>query len=284
VCSTAIGHPIDLVKVRMQTMVVAPGQKPPFNSTFDCLKKTFVKEGPRGLYRGVTAPITAIAPIYAVVFWGYDMGQRLVRWNYDMGINDKFTLGQICFAGGFSAIPTTAIMAPSERIKCLLQVQANEIEKGGRAKYSGMIDCGVKLYKEGGVRSVFKGTGATLIRDVPGSIAWFGAYEVVKGKISKMQGKKPSELSPLAVLFAGGCAGIANWVIAVPPDVVKSRFQTAPEGQYSGLADVAKTLLKEEGPGAFFKGLGPAMIRAFPANAACFLGMEFSKSLLAFMD
>jgi solute carrier family 25 carnitine/acylcarnitine transporter 20/29 len=147
-----------------------------------------------------------------------------------------------------------------------------------------MLDCGVKLFREGGVRSVFKGTTATLIRDVPGSIAWFGAYEVVKEKIGKLQGKQPSELSPLAVLFAGGCAGIANWVIAVPPDVVKSRYQTAPEGTYKGLGDVAKTLLKEEGPGAFFKGLGPAMIRAFPANAACFLGMEFSKSLLAFMD
>jgi len=284
VCSTAVGHPMDLVKVRMQTMEVLPGQKPPFTSTFDCLKKTVAREGPRGLYRGVTAPITAIAPIYAVVFWGYDMGQRLVRSFYSMSPTEPFTLGQICFAGGFSAIPTTAIMAPSDRIKCLLQVHANEVEKGGKAKYKGMIDCGTKLYKEGGVRSLFKGTTATLIRDVPGSIAWFGAYEVVKGKISELQGKRKEELSPLAVLFAGGCAGIANWVIAVPPDVVKSRYQTAPEGTYSGLAEVAKTLMKEEGPGAFFKGLGPAMIRAFPANAACFLGMEFSKSLLAFMD
>lgn len=238
----------------------------------------------RGLYRGVTAPLTAIAPIYAVCFWGYDMGQRLVRWRYDLPVVEQFTVGQICMAGGFSAIPTTAIMAPSERIKCLLQVQANEIEKGGKAKYKGMIDCGSKLYAEGGVRSLFKGTGATLLRDVPGSIAWFGAYEMVKRTISEAQGKKTSELSPIAVLVAGGCAGISNWIIAVPPDVIKSRYQTAPSGTYSGLADVLKLLLREEGPSALFKGLGPAMIRAFPANAACFMGMEFSKSLLAFMD
>lgn len=43
---------MDLVKVRMQTMEVLPGQKPPFTSTFDCLKKTVAREGPRGLYRG----------------------------------------------------------------------------------------------------------------------------------------------------------------------------------------------------------------------------------------
>jgi solute carrier family 25 (mitochondrial carnitine/acylcarnitine transporter), member 20/29 len=35
-----------------------------------------------------------------------------------------------------------------------------------------------------------------------------------------------------------------------------------------------------EGHGALYKGLGPALIRAFPANAACFLGVEVAKTLL----
>ena len=275
---------MDLVKVRMQTLVLVPGTPPPFTSTFDCIKKTMAKDGITGVYRGVSAPITAIAPIYAVCFWGYDMGQRLVRAVGNIPQEQQLTIGQICVAGGLSAVPTTALMAPSERIKCLLQVQANEIEKGGKAKYSGMIDCGKQLFKEGGIRSVYKGSAATLVRDVPGSIAWFGMYETVKAKISESTGTPPGKLSPLAVLFAGGCGGVANWCVSIPPDVVKSRLQTAPEGTYSGMTEVATVLFKEGGFGAFFKGIGPAMIRAFPANAACFLGMEVSRSLLAFMD
>ena len=39
-------------------------------------------------------------------------------------------------------------------------------------------------------------------------------------------------------------------------------------------------LIKEEGITGIYKGLGPAMIRAFPANAACFLGMEVSRKYL----
>jgi solute carrier family 25 carnitine/acylcarnitine transporter 20/29 len=147
-----------------------------------------------------------------------------------------------------------------------------------------MVDCGVKLFKEGGLRSIYRGTGITLLRDVPGSIAWFGAYEVIKGKISEATNTPANELNPLIVMCAGGCAGVANWTVSIPPDVVKSRYQTAPEGLYSSTLHCATSLLKEEGAGAFFKGIGPAMIRAFPANAAAFLGMETAKKMLSGRD
>lgn len=39
-------------------------------------------------------------------------------------------------------------------------------------------------------------------------------------------------------------------------------------------------LLKEEGPRALYKGCTPVMLRAFPANAACFLGFEAAMNVL----
>jgi hypothetical protein len=59
-------------------------------------------------------------------------------------------------AGVFS----TSIMAPGERIKCLLQVQ----QSAATAKYAGPVDCAKQLYKEGGIRSIYRGTGATFAR------------------------------------------------------------------------------------------------------------------------
>lgn len=64
-------------------------------------------------------------------------------------------------------MPTTFVAAPVERVKVLLQMQG----QGGEQLYSGPVDAVKKLYKEGGLRSVFRGTGATLARDVPGSAA-----------------------------------------------------------------------------------------------------------------
>lgn len=60
-------------------------------------------------------------------------------------------------------------MAPGERIKCLLQIQ----QAGGSTapqKYNGMVDCAKQLYKEGGIRSIYRGSVATLLRGMPNVI------------------------------------------------------------------------------------------------------------------
>jgi solute carrier family 25 carnitine/acylcarnitine transporter 20/29 len=113
----------------------------------------------------------------------------------------------------------------------------------------------------------------------------FGTYEAVKIGMMQAQGiEDMSKLSPLSVLTAGGFAGMACWVVSIPADVLKSRFQGAPEGTYKNVADVYSTLMRNEGPAALFTGIRPALIRAFPANAACFFGMEVARKSLAFLD
>lgn len=43
--------------------------------------------------------------------------------------------------------------------------------QGGQQLYSGPLDAVSKLYKEGGLKSIYRGTGATVARDGPGSAA-----------------------------------------------------------------------------------------------------------------
>ena len=49
-----------------------------------------------------------------------------------------------------------------------------------------------------------------------------------------MEGVERKNLSTKSVLFCGGMAGVANWLVSVPPDTIKSRFQSAPPGRYPG--------------------------------------------------
>lgn len=53
ICTVIAGHPLDTIKVRLQTMPsVGPNQVPLYSGTWDCAKKTVTKEGFRGLYKG----------------------------------------------------------------------------------------------------------------------------------------------------------------------------------------------------------------------------------------
>lgn len=44
-CLVFVGHPLDTIKVRIQTMVIKPGEAPPYTSALDCARKIVAKEG-----------------------------------------------------------------------------------------------------------------------------------------------------------------------------------------------------------------------------------------------
>lgn len=136
--------------------VPKPGESPLYLGTYDCLRKTIKSEGLLGLYKGMAAPLAGVAPIFAISFMGYGIGKQL----YGSVTGQQNTASQYFAAGAFSGIFTTTIMAPGERIKCLLQIQQNDTVKA----YNGPIDCAKKLYHQGGIRSVYRGSAATLLR------------------------------------------------------------------------------------------------------------------------
>ncbi|KAL8783523.1 MAG: hypothetical protein Q9213_004569 [Squamulea squamosa] len=295
VCAVLVGHPFDLVKVRLQT-----AEKGVYSGAIDVVRKTVAREGlVRGLYAGVSAPLVGVTPmcmlpphasppvfpsptpnilLVAVSFWGFDVGKSLVRsFSPSTTPQSPFTIAQISAAGFFSAIPMTLITAPFERVKVLLQIQGQKnLAPGEKPKYSGGVDVVRQLYKEGGIRSVFRGSAMTLARDGPGSAAYFATYEYVKRRLTPKDeaGNLSGELSLTAVMTAGGAAGVAMWIPVFPIDTVKSRLQSA-DGRPT-IRGTISGLWRSGGFKAFFPGIGPAMARAVPANAATFLGVELA--------
>ena len=71
-------------------------------------------DGFGGLYRGVSAPLVGVAPIFALSFAGNAAGQQMIRsaTGHEKLSYGEFFLG-VCIAGVYS----TVIMAPGERIK-----------------------------------------------------------------------------------------------------------------------------------------------------------------------
>lgn len=267
-CLVFAGHPLDTIKVRLQT------QPELYKGTIDCTKKTIVQDGFLGLYKGMAAPLAGVCPMYAICFLSFTFGKKIQQKSED----EQLTLFQLAKAGFVAGLATTAILAPGERIKCILQVQSANPQASG-PKFAGPMDCFKHLYRNGGIRNVYVGTLATACRDVPATGMYFMSYEFFQRKLTP-EGKSRDQLSPGRILLSGGLAGICNWLVAIPADVLKSKQQTAPQGTYNGLIDVLNKTVKTEGMKGLYRGAAPTLLRAFPANAACFFGYESAMKLL----
>ncbi|XP_078026206.1 solute carrier family 25 member 55a isoform X2 [Epinephelus lanceolatus] len=108
-----------------------------------------------------------------------------------------------------------------------------------------------------GIQGLYKGLGATLMRDVPFSVVYFPLF----ANLNNLGKPSPEESSPFYWAFLSGCAAGSTAAVAVNPcDVVKTRLQSLNKGSseetYSGVVDCVSKIMRKEGPSAFLKGAG----------------------------
>jgi solute carrier family 25 aspartate/glutamate transporter 12/13 len=137
------------------------------------------------------------------------------------------------------------------------------------------------IVKNLGLVGLYRGASACLLRDVPFSAIYFPTYNHLKRDyFGESQTKK---LGILQLLTAGAIAGMPAAYLTTPCDVIKTRLQVeARKGDtsYASLTHCAKTIWKEEGFKAFFKG-GPARImRSSPQFGFTLAGYEVLQNLL----
>lgn len=210
-------------------------------------------------------------------FWGYDLGKLVVHKLAFNGLLPGTELSTIHYlsAGFLSAIPMTFVSVPFERLKILLQVQGQGLERG----HSGALQILRGLYRNGGIRSIYKGSLMTFARDAPDSAAYFATYEYCKRRFTpKDDNSAMGSMSLFAISGAGASAGLVMLVPLFPIDTIKSRLQ-ATEGK-ENVGSAFRFLYNRGGWKSFFPGLGPALLRALPANAAATLGWELTRVAL----
>ncbi|KAG1328061.1 mitochondrial carnitine/acylcarnitine carrier-like protein [Cocos nucifera] len=276
-----VGHPFDTVKVKLQSQPAPlPGQLPKYSGAMDAVKQTIASEGPRGLYKGMGAPLATVAAFNALLFTVRGQMEALLR--FEPGA--PLTVNQQVVCGAGAGVAVSFLACPTELIKCRLQAQsalAESAASSGAVKYGGPMDVARHVLKsEGGLRGLYKGLVPTLAREVPGNAAMFGVYEALKQYFAG--GKDTSGLGRGSLIVAGGLAGASFWLSVYPTDVVKSVIQVDDykNPKFSGSIDAFRKILASEGIKGLYRGFGPAMARSVPANAACFLAYEVTRSSL----
>ncbi|GAB2226211.1 hypothetical protein Droror1_Dr00022012 [Drosera rotundifolia] len=275
-----VGHPFDTIKVKLQSQpALLHGQTPKYAGAMDAVRQTVAAEGPRGLYKGMAAPLATVAALNAVLFSARGQMEALLR----LEPGAPLSVGQQVVCGAGAGLAVSFLACPTELIKCRLQAQSALARAGPvpiTIKYGGPIDVAQHVLSEAGTRGLFKGLIPTMAREVPGNAVMFGVYEGLK---KLMAGDKDtSELGRGSLIVAGGIAGASFWLGVYPTDVVKSVIQVDDYKQpkYTGSVDAFRKIVAAEGARGLFKGFGPAMARSVPANAACFLAYEITRSSL----
>ncbi|CAI0418584.1 unnamed protein product [Linum tenue] len=267
-----VGHPFDTIKVKLQS------QPPKYAGAFDAVKQTIAAEGAGGLYKGMGAPLATVAAFNAVLFTVRGQMEALLR--SEPGAT--LTIGQQVICGAGAGLAVSILACPTELVKCRLVTWFHCSSAATVAlKYGGPMDVAKQVLRsEGGTRGLFKGLVPTMAREIPGNAAMFGVYELLKQKMAG--GEDTSKLGRGSLMLAGGLAGASFWGSVYPTDVVKSALQVDDysKPKYSGSMDAFRKILAAEGVKGLYKGFGPAMGRSIPANAACFLAYEVTKSSL----
>ncbi|KAI5862916.1 mitochondrial carrier [Durotheca rogersii] len=270
-------YPIDLVKTRMQNQRGAdPGHRL-YKNSIDCFRKVIANEGVRGLYSGVLPQLVGVAPEKAIKLTVNDLVRGFftdpkthhIAWEYEV------------LAGGTAGACQVVFTNPLEIVKIRLQVQgevAKATEGAAAQKRSAMW-----IVRNLGLAGLYKGASACLLRDVPFSAIYFPTYSHLKKDL--FGESRTKKLGIAQLLTAGAIAGMPAAYLTTPCDVIKTRLQVeARKGDtsYTGLRHAAKTILKEEGFRAFFKG-GPARIfRSSPQFGFTLAAYEVLQSMLPF--
>ncbi|KAM8883552.1 mitochondrial adenyl nucleotide antiporter SLC25A24 [Synchiropus picturatus] len=157
-------------------------------------------------------------------------------------------------AGAMAGAVSRTGTAPLDRMKVFMQVHAsksNEISLSGGFR---------QMLKEGGWSSLWRGNGINVLKIAPETAIKFMAYEQYK----KVLSSEPGKVKTHERFLAGSLAGATAQTAIYPMEVLKTRLTLRKTGQYSGMADCAKKILKKEGVKAFYKGYVPNILGIIP--------------------
>ncbi|RNF06240.1 mitochondrial carrier protein [Trypanosoma rangeli] len=301
-----VGHPFDTIKVWQQSrntlgltsFTTAPGEK-----SLAAVMELYHTKGVRAFYKGLCAPMCAVGFANSALFGTYGLivnffvcneasqfyynDERHVAVKYaNRHANEEKASGHTYqkqnlsahfrTGGGLSAfenfvastgggVAYSTIMNPFELVKIRLQTE----HLFPHRQYLGTLHCARRLYEHGGIKYFFKGYSATLIRDIPGA----GVYLFSYSSLIQLLGKERNYSIP-HILLAGGCAGMAQWIVIFPLDTIKTRIQVAKKGEMLGWTRCARQLYNAHGFTGLYRGMAPALVRAFAANGAAFVGVE----------
>ncbi|XP_037263888.1 mitochondrial thiamine pyrophosphate carrier [Falco biarmicus] len=276
--------PLDVIKIRFQLQIEQLSPRNPqakYHGILQAIQRIFQEEGLVAFWKGhIPAQLLSVG-YGAVQFMAFESLTKLVHNVTSYNARDSF-VHFVC--GGLAACTATVAVQPVDTLRTRFAAQ------GEPKIYRNVRHAVVTMYQTEGPRTFYRGLTPTIIAIFPYAGLQFSFYNILQQFsewVIPAEGKKGGNIKNLV---CGSCAGLISKTLTYPFDLFKKRLQVggfeqarAAFGQvrmYRGLMDCIRQIMREEGPGGFFKGLSPSLLKAAVSTGLVFFWYELFCSLL----
>ena len=193
--------------------------------------------------------------------------------------------------GGIAGSAAKTLTAPFSRLTILFQVHSMVTKNKDRPKFAMSFVGGFKkIVERGGIISLWRGNGTSVLHRFPYSAINFFVYEnmlealrsnhdlkeernetgsQLARRVTRTVSRSKPENNNTSVgtkFSAGAIAGSAACIACYPLDLVRTRLTTQLEGHehYKGIGDAFRKIARTEGLAGFYSGIGPTLLVAVP--------------------
>ncbi|KAI8601358.1 mitochondrial oxaloacetate transport protein [Dissophora ornata] len=292
--AVTITNPAEVIKTRLQLqgelMRQAPGTTRIYTNFAQAFAHIAKHEGIRGLQRGL-----GCAYMYQIMMNGtrlglYDPIKHSIHSLMKTDPNKNNNFVNIA-AGGTGGVLSAALASPLFLVKTRLQsYSSHEASRVGHQHYyRHTFDALRHIYKTEGLRGVYRGVDASMMRTGAGSAVQLPLYDEVKRKMINVGGL---ENGALCHGLSSLISGFFLCIVMNPFDIISTRmYNQAPDpltGRggmlYKSPLDCAVKTIKAEGVKALYKGFTAHYLRIGPHTIFTFVFMEQVKALFERLD
>lgn len=256
-----------LETIRTHLMVGTGGK----NSVVDMFHTIMERDGWQGLFRGNGVNVLRVAPSKAIELLVYDSVKTFLT--PKNGAPSYIPVPPSTIAGATAGICSTVTMYPLELLKTRLTVE--------HGMYNNLLHAFVKIVSEEGPLELYRGLLPSLIGVIPYAAMNYCSYDTLRKTYRKLT--KKEHIGNLETLLMGSIAGAVASTASFPLEVARKQMQVGNIGGrqvYNNVFHALSSIVKEQGPGGLYRGLGPSCIKIIPAAGISFMCYEACKRVL----
>ena len=306
-----VGHPLDSIKVMMQTQTAAPSSSSSSSTASLSAVRTALtmyhsQYGVRSFFRGLSLPLLTKSFEQSIAFGlKGTIATVLEEQQYTnivclQKLDESLKAG---LSGSMAGACTSLLLTPVYLVK--VQLQATTTAVGSAAttipvtatppasssvgSLSGPVAAIQTTVARVGWRGLYTGCLPTFLGTSIGYGFRFATYDKTVRYVEHHfdeQDKTKRQRKLWSCIIGGGLAGMATYLSHYPLDLVANRMManvvllqqqttTTSITALPGMRETFRTIYHHQGWTGYFRGLGPCLLRAFPANAAIFVSYEF---------